>query len=469
MTKPLYLLFLLIFSCCNSIDAQLICFDFPADTIYSPDCPIHVTSADFNGDGFDDLAVSQFNAESFNILLNDGRGYFEESTVISMYSNSIILADDINHDDIVDLIVFGDFYDIFIFIGNGDGTFTEIPWIFTDFWGSAGGETGYFNEDEHVDFVIVDYIYGEQMCVYLGDGEGSFQMTGYKYYTFGVYPLDMAKNDFNEDGFSDIVIVNQGTQDNTDFCTVLLTGKGNGLFNPAVIIEDQYIPQTVVAGDFNQDRHIDVIFKRYDRWLVKLWGNGDGTFQEPELEDISAIYYAHFLQEVDINSDGALDLAMNHHYFNMEINDGEGNFADTFYINEKSNHQRVMALATGYFNGDTLPDIVTTHMEPGNLDYGSITVYFNCFFTGVTDVKPFQPEINLYPNPGQGIFKISSNCSESDLIVAGIFSIKGAKIEEELWCYSSGNLDLTSLKNGLYLVQFGTGRETFIRKVLINR
>ena len=48
---------------------------------------------------------------------------------------------------------------------------------------------------------------------------------------------------------------------------------------------------------------------------------------------------------MDINSDGALDLAMNHYYFNMEINDGEGNFADTFYINENSNDHEVMALA----------------------------------------------------------------------------------------------------------------------------
>lgn len=460
--------FILYFLVCFdfSVNAQLICFDFPADTFSVHGGPWKITTADFNGDKYDDLAIGLYDEHYFSIMLNDGTGHFQDFATYDVDPMLVmeIEAVKINNDDNIDLIVTGGYFWIFIYMGNGDGTFyrSSAPYI-----GSFSNDvvTGFFNQDSYIDIALI-HRDSNTLSILFGEYTGTFHQV-YSYYAFGAEPMKMVKGDFNEDGNDDLVICNYGMPNGTETSLVLFEGNGLGAFQPYVISEENY-PESVAAGDFNRDGHQDIIFKRYDRWLFKLWGNGDGTFQEPEVQEISAIYYAVFLHSVDIDSDSSLDLAMGCHYFNMHLNDGKGNFEDTLFINEKSNYYRVGELTTGNFNGDAKPDIVSTHYDGGDWSYGSITVYLNCLPVGVQDAEIQDDVIGLYPSPGNGYLRIMSDPSLTDLKVNGIFNCQGMAIEESRYSVSGQYLNLSSLNPGLYIIQFASGNKMIAKKVVIN-
>ncbi len=441
--------------------AQLICFEFPPDTFSTPPVPISVTAADLNGDSFDDLIICQNNGEIFSIL-NDGAGKFLYVQPIPLSSPALkILAVKINNDDIMDLVVIG--YYTYIFMGYGDGTFYQSSVVDVGDY-SCDGVAGYFNQDDFIDLALING--NSTLSILFGEYTGTFNEV-HVYYTMGRSPRNMADGDFNEDGIIDLVVCNYGLPNGSETGLVMFKGTSLGSFLPVVISQENY-PQSAAVGDFNMDSHQDIIFKRYDRWLYKLWGNGDGTFQEPVIEDISAIYYAVYLHEIDIDSDSIPDLAMGNHYFNMHINDGFGNFADTLFINEKSNSRRVGDITTGNFNGDSKPDIVSTHIEDPDSEYGSIAVYLNCLPVSVAESNLVHEEIELYPNPGNGHLKISADPSLECLEIAGIYDCHGLVIDKGLYSKSGQYLDLSSLKAGLYIIQFTNGYKSISRKIIIN-
>src|SRR6202011_5910883 len=84
--------------------------------------------------------------------------------------------------------------------GNGDGTFE--PATYTGV--IAGGVTGDFNGDGKLD-VIAGNIFTNQVSLYLGNGNGTFQSSA-KSFAAGVAPGAMATGDFNGDGKLDLVV-----------------------------------------------------------------------------------------------------------------------------------------------------------------------------------------------------------------------------------------------------------------------
>ena len=451
-------------------NAQLICFDYPADTFSAPPVPTSVTAADFNGDGFDDLALCHYWGYNITIMMNDGNGNFPGIITYDIdwpyYGRGKIIAADVDNDDILDLILLGMFYDIHIFIGTGTGNFTQIASIWTDYW-SRDGIAGFFDADSNIDLALI-CPYEDNLRILPGNGSGYFQSTN-TYSLAGTVPLKMDKADFNDDGYTDIVVCNHGTETFWYYNIVMFLGTGQGTFQPGQIVNDQYIPESIVAGDFNNDRKDDIIFKRYDRWLVKLWGNGDGTFQEPDVQEIWTPYYAVYLHKVDINLDNYTDLAMGGGAFNMYINDGTGFFEDTANINHGSNNNSVTEIAIGNFNGDAKPDIVSTHRQELESDYGSVTVFLNCLPVNVPGNESMDDPVIIYPNPNNGMFRVSSSPNGTSLKVSCIFDCLGNILESKRYSCSGDILDLTGLNPGIYILQFTDGNKIISKKVLIQR
>jgi hypothetical protein len=86
-----------------------------------------VVTADFNGDGKLDLAVTDSGGNAVIILLGNGDGTFGAPTTIPGGSDpDAIVAADFNNDGKIDLAIpnFGD-NTITLLLGNGDGTFTQ--------------------------------------------------------------------------------------------------------------------------------------------------------------------------------------------------------------------------------------------------------------------------------------------------------------------------------------------------------
>ena len=164
-----------------------------------------IAIADYNGDGYFDLAVAE-NSNGVEIFLGKGDGTFGAPTSINTgsYSLSIVTAD-LNGDGIADLVETSiEVSSVAVLIGNGDGTFkltTLGPSVSTE---PAYVAIGDFNRDGIPD-IVYDLSADSNLRILLGKGDGSFSaaITGPPNATF-VESLGVA--DFNGDGWPDIIL-----------------------------------------------------------------------------------------------------------------------------------------------------------------------------------------------------------------------------------------------------------------------
>lgn len=111
-------------------------------------------------------------------MMNDGNGHFPGIITYPIdwpHNDGKILAEDINNDDIIDLILYGMFYDIYIFTVTGFGNFNLTTELWTDYW-SSDAEMGYFDEDSNIDLALINQN-ENKLRILSGNGSGSFQLT----------------------------------------------------------------------------------------------------------------------------------------------------------------------------------------------------------------------------------------------------------------------------------------------------
>ncbi len=239
--------------------------------------PTSIAIGDFNGDGYPDLAVTNFNENSVSILLNEGTA--------------------------------------------GPGTFTPAP--------NCGGPSqnactvgagpidvavGNFNGSKTPDLVVINES-ANNATILLGNGDGTFTAEPTPT-AVGGNPLSVAVADLNGDGIPDLAVADFQTQE----VSVLLgngsNGVGNGTFQTAVPYPTGANPAAVVIGDFNGDGIPDMALTslplgpNLGNQISLLWGvaNPRGTFSKPAL--FGAGYLSQSLVIGDFNLDGAPDLAV---------------------------------------------------------------------------------------------------------------------------------------------------------------
>ena len=205
-----------------------------------------VATGDFNRDGKLDLVVANQTAanSTINVLAGKGDGSFAAPVSFSTGAPSavFITVADFNNDGTLDLaVVNGGTQDsVSILLGNPDGTF-QPPMLY-----AAGGAlaasaaAGDLNGDGAADLVVVNACanYDNLTCaatgsigVLRGNGDGTFQPT-VSYSSGGSNSSFVALGDFDGDGKPDLAVVNAGAA--TTGGLSLLTGKGDGTFQPAV-------------------------------------------------------------------------------------------------------------------------------------------------------------------------------------------------------------------------------------------
>jgi hypothetical protein len=169
---------------------------------------------------------------------------------------------------------------------------------------SALGNTGYlatadFNNDGALDLCLARYN-ANQVAVYLGNGDGTFQSS--RNLTAGTGPLACVCADLNGDTLLDIAASNR----ESDNVSVFI-GLGGGTFAPAVNYACGSQPEELAAGDFDADGDVDFAVICYESSnLVLLDNYGDGTFASPRPVEVNGDPVA--LAAVDVTNDGALDL-----------------------------------------------------------------------------------------------------------------------------------------------------------------
>jgi hypothetical protein len=238
--------------------------------------PRSLVLGDFNHDGKLDLAVA--NAGGVSILLGKGDGTF--STTFFNYAAGpdpeYITAGDFNGDGKLDLVVANRANNtVSILLGKGDGSF-RAPISYAAGQAPDSIAVGDFNGDGKLDLAVADFNGGSpgKVAVLMGNGDGTFQAP-VTYNTSGGGAQSVIATDFNGDGKVDLAVAN------FDFSVSILLGKGDGTFLPAV----NYTSVgrgPLVAGNFNNDGHLDLaVLNSGNNQVGILSGNGDGTFQPP--------------------------------------------------------------------------------------------------------------------------------------------------------------------------------------------
>jgi len=211
----------------------------------------NATAADFNGDGFNDLAVTS-NCFKATILLNDGAGRFTPSGSFGTgYTSGEIAAGDLDGDRLPDIAFLNIGISNVTFLRNdGGGTFSPLG-------GAVTGDNPHdlvladLDGDGDRDVATANYYSGD-VSILLNDGWGLF--LDRRTYPAGSLPEGLAAGDLDGDGLKDLAVVNSGGND-----LAVLTNLGDGAFSAPARVGLGNRPNDVALADLNRDGTLDVI------------------------------------------------------------------------------------------------------------------------------------------------------------------------------------------------------------------
>jgi FG-GAP-like repeat len=285
------------------------------------------------------------------------------------------IAADFNHDGKLDLALGGTGV-IDFFLGNGDGTFQKRPFAARDYCEVQGDvRYGDFNGDGNLDLVFAAGNSNNpptHLGVNLGGGNGRFRR-GSRSGRFLNCRSGIAVGDFNSDGNLDVATV-----DGAEKGSVFL-GNGDGTFQPPEVLPSgaSYSPYAI-TGDFTGDGKLDLVVESNPSSETTVFsilsGKGDGTFQKARMialvSDEVPCGFAPSLLASDFNGDGKLDLAFcladpndNGGEIGILLGNGDGTFKKPVFYSVPG---ILLSFAVGDFNSDGKTDFVADYNSHGN-------------------------------------------------------------------------------------------------------
>lgn len=280
-----------------------------------------IHAGDVDRDGSPDITAINEYSHDLRTFRNDGCTTFGPMTSTADGNNqpSPHESADFNRDGWLDLAT-GDyaFGNVSVFLNNGAGTY--LPPL-----SLPGGSyirsvaAGDFNADGYPDLAVGN---GGTTIVWLNNGSGGF---GLPAVYAGNTSAEINVCDADEDGHLDIVGCSlfQGT-------TWVLIGNGDGTFTPnATQATIGSGPFASAAGDINGDGHVDIAYCCHSpdtlRWML---GDGAGGFvfggTMPAGGGATSVHLG------DLEGDGDLDAVLSHYFsadFYIYFNNGQGGFS----------------------------------------------------------------------------------------------------------------------------------------------
>lgn len=273
-----------------------------------------IVTADFNEDGYADLAVSNYDIapddpkQIVSVLLNNGDGTFGAQVEydIGLEGPWGITAADLNGDDHVDLAVLAAKSTLTsgmsVMFGTGNGTF-GAPTTYTNLGGGNKAIVAAdLDADGDLDLIATAAFYGgsgsgDHISVFLNNGDGTFGSAG-TYLSGGTGSASgLAIADFDMDGNLDLATCRNSN-------LLISLGAGDGSFGTAASYDTGAQGRDVVAADMNGDGYVDVVVTN---GMVNTYLNdGDGlfTFLESNVGGAGAWY----ITGADFDKDGAIDI-----------------------------------------------------------------------------------------------------------------------------------------------------------------
>ena len=281
--------------------------------------------------------------------------FFNLGAVVSTGTGNTVIAvasADFNGDGNQDLVV-STTGGVFYFPGNGNATFGPAQTLsscLADSCGSIAVGTFNTNNNQYLDVLVKE---GNDAIMYLGNGNGSFSAgTVVRGCTGGITPGALAAGDFNNDGIPDLVCGN-----------AVFHGNGDGTFtNPVTLSLEN--PYYALAAGFNTGGNLDAAL--FGPGTVEVYpGNGNGTFQLGLTTSVDSTANAG-AGTADFNFDGNLDLAIynaaNPGTLDIFLGEGAGLFQTPALSLQACTATNTMgtsnAITVADVNGDGAPDVI---------------------------------------------------------------------------------------------------------------
>ncbi len=326
---------------------------FQTPVFYGGSSPIFISVADVNGDGHPDIVVP-----GATIYWNDGHGGFPIHTQISITGNQVAVGD-VNGDHIPDLVSsYGD-----VALGLGDHKFAppiNYPVANTNGWFSVVVKDLRNNG-------VNDIVTGlnQSVSVLLNQGNGTF-IDG-KWTSVPGAGNCGAAADFNGDGKPDLAVPT------TQGITVLLgTGNASAPYatGPSFAVSGVGCP---ITGDLNGDGIPDLLVGASGLGGVGAYlGNGDGTFR---LASVIPVGPTINMVLGDFNHDGKPDFADSSN--ELALGNGDGTFQSPVTINPAPPYPGYSWIAAGDLNNDGWTDIVGVEWSVDGGVKGALYVLLN--------------------------------------------------------------------------------------------
>lgn len=241
---------------------------FSPETVYfTGKGPSAVVVQDFDKDGIKDLAVVNGVDETVSILLGLGQGTFQSyEQQLRVPSGGVpryLALADFNRDGWSDLAVASLGGAVNVLTGQTGGTFPPAkPGAYGTGSGTFFVATGDLDDNGSIDIITADRGYDQTVAgsvtTLLGKKDGTFPQKGVSLQA-GRDPRYVAVGDLNGDGFLDIAVTNYA-----DDTIGVLVGLGNGQFLPSVTFPIQTAPGSgngpcsVLIDDLNEDGKNDL-------------------------------------------------------------------------------------------------------------------------------------------------------------------------------------------------------------------
>ncbi len=314
-------------------------------------------AADVDGDGLPDVVASRLSPFSKMVWYrNLGGQQFSAATDIGNSPTYLIVPADINGDNAVDLVYYNS-TKVLAYFNQGDGTFQPVSILYD---GSVLQDIRLTDVDLDGDQdILVARLTtaNPKLLKLLNDGTGNFSV--YSVSTDDMPTSRLHVDDLNGDGIQDLLAVTEYEQ------RLLRYFNFSGSYSLFKDLGHVHEPDDVITGDIDGDGDQDFILGSNGGSFTSSYLNqGDGTFRMGDRIHTSTTSQGHL---ADLNGDGFPDLlkATNpfldipYVYPKIFLNDGNGHFPTATNVSGSqgfANH-----ILPYDWNKDSLPDVMYTH------------------------------------------------------------------------------------------------------------
>lgn len=337
-------------------------------SIPTHDFPINAITADFNQDGFDDIAVINIGCGlgcELTIYLNDGCGNFKKNEVYTLcYSGNFLskaICGFFNKTQHIDIAVSYPSNNSFqIFLNKGNGSFTPTLPIKTRNK-PTGIISGNFRGLGKEDIAVINAA-NSHIAFYFMDNDKRFNLA-YEM-TLPDIPGFIAAGDLNNNGYDDLVIIYPYAGQLQVF-----TNDKTGHFTQGNRYTLGMFPATLILGDFNNNGLLDIAATNIaDNTVSVLLNQTSGdiiSFSSPMHYKVGDAPVS--LAFCDSHNDGILDiLVANEASSSVTLlkNDKKGGFSQAF---EKKTQCAPLCILNGKFF-TPFPNYMTVNLGNNSLE-----------------------------------------------------------------------------------------------------